>query len=69
MSFNGVGFGSTEYHVFRFEKEVIIKFLFYFLQQDFFRSEAKRKMTGTAGQLRVPIKFIEEFFCWTSYIS
>jgi len=40
---NGIGFGSTEYHVFRFEKEVIIKFLFYFLQQDSFRSEAKRK--------------------------
>lgn len=58
---NGIGFGSTEFHVFRFEKEVLIKFLYYFLQQDYFRSEAKRKMTGTAGQLRVPIKFVEEF--------
>ena len=58
---NKIGFGSTEFHVFRFEKDVITKFLFYFLQQDYFRSEAKRKMTGTAGQLRVPIKFIEGF--------
>ncbi len=58
---NGIGFGSTEYHVFRFEKEVITPFLFYFLQQNKFKGEAKRNMTGTAGQLRVPIKFIENF--------
>jgi type I restriction enzyme S subunit len=58
---NGIGFGSTEYHVFRFEKEVITPFLFYFLQQNKFKGEAKRNMTGTAGQLRVPMKFIENF--------
>jgi len=58
---NGIGFGSTEYHVFRTQKEVITPFLFYFLQQNKFKGEAKRNMTGTAGQLRVPIKFIENF--------
>jgi len=58
---NGIGFGSTEYHVFRTQKEVITPFLFYFLQQNKFKGEAKRNMTGTAGQLRVPIKFIENY--------
>ena len=58
---NGIGFGSTEFHVFRFKEEVLSEFLYYFFQQNYFRSEAKRNMTGTAGQLRVPVKFIEDF--------
>jgi type I restriction enzyme S subunit len=58
---NTVGFGSTEFHVFRVKESLIGDYLFYFLQQDKFRSEAKRNMTGTAGQLRIPIKFIENY--------
>jgi len=58
---NGVGFGSTEFHIFRFKEKILPNFLFYFLQNEKFRSNAKRNMTGTAGQLRVPIKFIEDY--------
>jgi len=56
---NGIGFGSTEFHVLRCRDILNNKFLFYFLIQNSFRNIAKRNMTGTAGQLRVPKKFIE----------
>jgi len=58
---NGIGFGSTEFHIFRNKGDLIANYLFYFFQQDKFRSEAKRNMTGTAGQLRVPVRFIENY--------
>lgn len=57
---NGIGFGSTEFHVVRLIGDLSRKFFFYYLLQEDFRREARRKMTGTAGQLRVPSKYIEE---------
>ena len=56
---NGIGFGSTEFHVIRCNKNLLNKYLFYFLTQSSFRRLAKARMTGTAGQLRVPKKFIQ----------
>jgi len=56
---NGVGFGSTEFHTIRFQKEIEKKlYYFYFLRADI-RKDAQRHMTGTAGQLRVPSTFIQ----------
>lgn len=55
---NELGFGSTEFHVFRPYKEKIIpKFLFYFLDSPLIRRLGAKNMTGSAGQKRVPIKF------------
>jgi len=57
---NQIGFGSTEFHVVRPSKEIGGKYLFYFLVQRRLRSFAKREMTGSAGQLRVPKSFIQD---------
>jgi type I restriction enzyme, S subunit len=56
---NGLGFGSTEFHVLRPTGAVIPEYLFYFLRQEWFRRAAEAKMTGSVGQRRVPVEFIE----------
>ena len=53
-----LGFGSTEFHVLRAKGEVLPEWLFDFVRQPAFRSEAKRNFTGTAGQQRVPTTFL-----------
>lgn len=59
---NGVGFGSTEFHVLRpCLKYVTSKWLFYLLSWQTFRKEAEKNMTGSAGQKRVPKSFLEEY--------
>ncbi len=55
---NGLGFGSTEFHVMRPGEAITPKWLFYFIRQNSFREEAKANFSGTAGQLRVPDRFI-----------
>lgn len=57
---NGVGFGSTEFHVFRCKQGYLNHYLFYFLIQERIRQEAEKNMTGAVGQRRVPKKFLEE---------
>lgn len=57
---NGVGFGSTEFHVLRAKDEIIPEWVYYYLRQEDVRKEAERHMTGSAGQRRVPSKFLEE---------
>jgi len=56
---NGIGFGSTEFHVIRPGRLVISEWIFYFISRPDFRKEAKKHMTGTAGQQRVPVEFLE----------
>jgi len=58
---NGVGFGSTEFHVLRPRENVISQWLFYFVRRESFRVDAKASFTGTAGQLRVPAKFLASY--------
>jgi type I restriction enzyme S subunit len=57
---NGVGFGSTEFHVIRLYELLPRKFFFFFLIQEGIRKEAQRNMTGSAGQLRVPANYIKQ---------
>lgn len=60
----GVGAGSTEFHVLRPTAALSADLLrFYVLQEDF-RKAARAKMTGTAGQLRVPGSFLEAHSLW-----
>ncbi len=56
----GRGVGSTEFHVLRPVDEVEGKLLLYFLLQGGVRIEARLRMKGAAGQLRVPPEFLEE---------
>ena len=58
---NGVGAGSTEFHVIRPDQsKVLSEWIFLFTKWDHFREEAKLNMTGSAGQKRVPKKFLSE---------
>ena len=54
----GHAFGSTEFHVLRPGDAVANKWLAYYLSQPDFRRVARQNMTGTAGQLRVPSKWL-----------
>jgi len=56
---DGRGAGSTEFHVLRAIDEVASKFILYFLLQEKLRHDARLKMRGAAGQLRVPPEFLE----------
>ena len=58
---NGVGFGSSEYIVFRPSEKLITDFLFYFLISDDFRTNGAKVMTGAVGHKRVPKEFIENY--------
>jgi type I restriction enzyme, S subunit len=58
---NGVGFGSSEYIVFRTKGTVIPDYLFYFLSHEQFRQEGKKRMMGAVGHKRVSKEFIEEY--------
>jgi type I restriction enzyme S subunit len=54
-----VGFGSTEFHVIRTnQSELIPRYLVHFLRQERIRKDGERKMTGSAGQRRVPEHFL-----------
>ncbi len=56
-----IGFGSTEFHVLRPKESVTARYLFYMIWNPFFRHEASRNMTGSAGQKRVPADFFSRF--------
>ena len=58
---NGIGFGSTEFHVLRANKESISKFLYYVISSHRFISKAENNMIGSAGQKRVPTEFIKDY--------
>lgn len=58
---NGIGFGSTEFHVLRAGGRTIPDYLFYIVRQSEFRSRAKVNFTGTAGQQRVPTLFLQKY--------
>jgi type I restriction enzyme S subunit len=57
---NGVGFGSTEFHVLRPRDGVEPRYVLHYVLQRSFREEAARHMTGTAGQRRVPARYLDE---------
>lgn len=54
---NGIGFGSSEYHVFRANDNVEVKYLFDFLNRNEIRQQAAARMTGASGHRRVPVDF------------
>jgi len=54
---NGLGFGSTEFHVLRPTNVVLPEFVFHFVRQQGFREWAKSAFVGTGGLQRVPPDF------------
>lgn len=56
---NGLGLGSTEFHVLRPKNDSDLFFCYYLTMSAFFRREAERQMTGSAGQKRVQPEFFD----------
>ena len=57
---NNIGFGSSEYHVFRVNDGMKSEYLYYFLNRSSIRKAAEKVMTGASGHKRVPIAFYEK---------
>lgn len=56
-----IAFGSTEFHVIRPRFNIADpRFILHYLRQDSIRTRGERRMTGSAGQRRVPISFLEQ---------
>lgn len=58
---NGIGFGSTEFHILRpIEGISTSEWLYHLTSLPTFRRTAEKLMTGSAGQKRVPASFFEK---------
>ena len=57
---NGIGFGSTEFHVLRPRVGVDARYVYHFVSSAGFRREAAHHMTGAVGQKRVPLAFLQQ---------
>ena len=58
---NGIGFGTTEFHVLRAKENINPYWVFGLISLEKFRKIAEINMTGTAGQKRVPTDFLKNF--------
>jgi type I restriction enzyme S subunit len=59
---NEIGFGSTEFHVLRPIEGISNSYwLFQIMAFEKFRKDAAANMTGSAGQRRVPVLFLENY--------
>ena len=58
---NGLGFGTTEFHVLRTIEGTDQHWLFYLTKTDTFRRFGESEMYGAGGQKRVPDSFIKNF--------
>lgn len=59
---NGVGFGTTEFHVLRAKNGIAPRYIYHWIMTKELRQKAEARMTGTAGQKRVPADFFDKFF-------
>jgi len=58
---NGIGFGSSEYMVFRSQGKIEPNYLYYFLSRNQIREEGRKQMTGAVGHKRVSKDWIENY--------
>jgi type I restriction enzyme S subunit len=58
---NKIGFGTTEVQVLRTNNNSNRVFIYYLINSDEFMKLGESRMTGSAGQKRVPTKFIKNF--------
>lgn len=52
---DGIGFGSTEFHVIRPNENIIAEWIWHFVHQPYVLQNATNYFTGAVGQQRVPI--------------
>lgn len=57
---NGLGFGSTEFHVLRAAKGISVGYVYYYVSSKHFRVNAEHNMTGAVGQRRVPAPYLSQ---------
>ena len=57
---NGIGFGSTEFHVLRPSTDVTPEYLYFYITQEDFRKKAASHMTGAVGLRRVPKSYLAD---------
>jgi len=57
---DGLGFGSTEFHVLRPSGDVAPEWVWLFVRREDFRKAAKAAFRGGVGQQRVPAEFLQE---------
>ena len=57
---NGLGFGSTEFHILRSTEVALPEYVYHFIRQEAFRRLAETEMTGSVGQRRVPAEFLRQ---------
>lgn len=58
---DGLGFGTTEFHVIRPSNEVLPEWIHFFIRQPYFLREATAYFTGAVGQQRVPDEFLSNY--------
>jgi len=58
---NGIGFGTTEFHVIRASDGIMPEWIYSIIRQPSFRDKARVKMTGSAGQKRVPTDYLSNY--------
>ena len=58
---NGIGFGSSEYYIFRCSSKVLPIWIYLQLTSNYFRKEGERNMTGTGGLQRIPKDFVLKY--------
>ncbi len=56
---DGIGFGSTEFHVIRPNQQIIAEWIWHYLRQPKILQEATSHFSGAVGQQRVPDKFLK----------
>ncbi|ELA9710644.1 restriction endonuclease subunit S [Vibrio parahaemolyticus] len=56
---NGVGFGSTEFHVLRAKKNISSEFIYFLTNTSGFRIRGELNMQGSAGQKRVTTDYLK----------
>jgi len=58
---DGIGFGTTEFHVLRPSGDVLPEWVHFFIRQPHFLKEATLYFTGAVGQQRVPEEFLSNY--------
>jgi type I restriction enzyme S subunit len=58
---DGIGFGTTEFHVLRPKDETLPEWIHFFTRQPYFLREATAYFTGAVGQQRVPESFLANY--------
>jgi len=58
---NGIGFGSSEFHVLRPKEGVLSEWIYYAVSTRHLKEEGMKSFTGSSGLQRVPGKFLESY--------